>query len=125
MQKSRVFYLAIAALFNSALVFAQYTDDQKQGDRAAAPTGMEVKRVNNDVAVLVPKGTQMHQTNSTTYTMESADEYAARNFENLDNRIKKLEEENQVLIDGLKYLESKLILQEKGADKNVSKPAEE
>ena len=124
MKKYYILCFITAVLFNSAPAFAQYTNDQKEHDQSA-PTGMDVRKVNNDVSVLVPKGGQMHQTNNTTFTMESADEYAARNFENLDSRIKKLEAENRILLDGLNYLESKLILQEKGADKNVAKPAEE
>ena len=124
MKKNCVLYFAVAALFNSALVFAQYTDDQNQDNQASA-SGMEVKKVNNDVSVLVPNGARMHQTNATTYTMESTDEYAARNFAKLDMRVHKLEEENHVLVEEIKYLESKLTLQEKNADKNVSKPAEE
>ena len=124
MRKNYVLYFTAVILFNSAFAFAQYTDDQKQSGQGA-PSGMDVRKVNNDVSVLVPKGGQMHQTNNTTFTLESSDEYAARNFASLDTRVKKLEEENRALIEEIKYLESKLVLQEKGTDKDAAKPAQE
>ena len=128
MKKIFLFCLAALLIFYSAPAFAQYTNE-KQSDQekegASLSPGMEVRKVNNDVSVLIPEGGKMYNRNRTTYVAERPDEFAARKFIDIDSRIKKLEEENKVLVDEIRYLESKLVMQEKGADKDASKPVEE
>ena len=55
MQKHIAFFIMIILAFSSILALAQYTNDQ-QGDESGAPSGMVAKKVNNDVTVLMPKG---------------------------------------------------------------------
>jgi hypothetical protein len=113
-----------AIFFSAASVAAQYTNDP-QDEVSAAPPGMEERKVNNDVTVLMPRGSKMYERNKSTFVEESADEYSARKFLDIDNRFKKLEAENRDLAEQVKYLKSKLILQDKGADKDAPNTSEE
>lgn len=118
------FFLVLAVIIShSPPAMAQYTDDQNKNANSA-PSGMVMRKVNNDVTVLMPKGARMENRNATTYVEESSDQYAARNFAIVDNRLKKLEEENRVLAEEIRYLKSKLVVPEKAADKDVQKTAE-
>ncbi len=107
----------IAVLFLASDIYAQYTNEDN--DDTGAPMGMEVKKVNNDVSVLIPKGARMYSRNSSTFVEESADEYAARNVTILSNRLKKLEAENRELAEQIKYLRAQLLVPENKAAENV------
>ncbi len=120
MKKNYILYLAVAALFNPALLYAQYTDDHRP-DEPGAPPGMETRKVHNDVTVLMPQDGKMYERNKSTFVEESSDEYSSRRFLGIDNRLKKLEEENAALAEEIKYLKSKLTIQGNGADKDASK----
>jgi hypothetical protein len=124
MKKGRLIYVTMSIFFGSTLAFAQYNDNQ-QGNDQASPPGMETKKVGNEVSVLMPTGTKMHQLNKSTYVQESADEYAARQFLGIENRLNKLEQENRALVEEVRYLRSKLILQEKSTEEDVPAIAEE
>ena len=128
MKKIFLFCLAAVFIFYSAPAFAQYTNDQQndqQKEDTSIPPGMEVRKVNNDVSILIPKGGKMYNRNATTYVAERPDEFTARKLIDVDNRITKLEEEDRALVDEIRYLKSRLVIQEKGADKDASKPVEE
>lgn len=122
-------YMVTISIFFAASASAQYTN--KENDESGAPTGMEVRKVNNDVSVLMPKGARMYNRNSTTYVEESADEYAARNVAQMNDRLKKLERENKMLAEEISYLRAQLIIPapipvpEKSDEEDASKPAEE
>lgn len=102
-----------AFVFLASAASAQYTNEDN--DETGVPAGMEVRKVNNDVSVLVPKGARMYNRNRTTYVEESADEYAARNVAQLKDRLKKLEAENRVLVEEIDYLKSQIVIPEKAA----------
>ena len=118
MKKFIVFFVMIILAFGPMPLFAQYTNGQ--GDESGAPTGMVVKKVNKDVTVLMPKGGRMHKTNETTYVEESADEYAARNFASVENRLNRLEKENRDLKQEVDDMKSKLSSAENNAP-NINK----
>lgn len=120
MKKNCILYLIVAALFNPALLSAQYTDDHRQ-DESAVPPGMEAKRVHNDVTVLMPQGGKMYERNKSTFVEESSDEYAARKFLGVEDRLDKLEEENADLAKEIKYLKIKIAIQESGANRDAPK----
>ena len=123
MKKNYIPYITAVILFNSALAFAQ-SDDSLRDHNQSPPAGMELRKVNNDVSVLAPVGTKFYKTNDTVYVQEGEDEYAARNFTDVNKRLKKLEEENKELVEEIKYLQSKLVVQESNPDKDAAKPDE-
>ncbi|MDD5422620.1 MAG: hypothetical protein WC592_05665 [Candidatus Omnitrophota bacterium] len=89
-----------------AIIFAE-NDMQGNGSTpdVSIPPGMEARKVNNDVTILMPKGAKMHQRNATTFILESAEEFSSRKFVEVDRRLQKLEAENVELkkeIDELK-----------------------
>jgi len=112
---NKFFVLCVTAAFVilASAASAQYTN--KDNDEVGVPAGMEVRKVNDDVSVLVPKGARMYNRNRTTYVEESADEYAARNVAQLKDRLKKLEAENKVLVEEINYLKSQIVIPEKAA----------
>ena len=119
MQKYSVFFIMIILAFNSMPAFAQYANDQ-QGDESDASSGMETRKVSDGVSVLMPKGGRMHRTNELTYVQESTDEYAARNFASVENRLNKLEKENRDLREEINNIKSQLSVTKKSAYKNAS-----
>ncbi|MFA6321235.1 MAG: hypothetical protein WCY36_05185 [Candidatus Omnitrophota bacterium] len=124
MNRPHLLCLIIISVFFTSAASAQYTN--KDNDESGAPAGMEVRKVNNDVSVLVPKGARMYKSNSTTYVEESADEYAARNAAEMKVRLKKLEMENRALADEINYLRSQLpVAPQKNVSEDVQTPAEE
>jgi hypothetical protein len=124
MKKRSVLYLTVLFTFCSTLATAQYASDQ-QDDGTATPPGMERRKVNNDVTLLVPKGGKFYRRNQTTYVEEGPEEYASRKFLDMDSRLKTLEATNRELLEEIRYLESKLVLQESGTDIDVSKSTQE
>ena len=114
-----VFFLMIIFVFGPGPVLAQYSND-KQGDESDAPSGMEARKVNGGVTVLMPKGGRMQRTNEITYVQESTDEYAARNFASVESRLDKLEKENRELQEDVKNMKSKLSSAENNAP-NINK----
>ena len=87
----------LAAILIS-LSFYAHAQDETQGAGSTPdvdiPVGMEAKKINSDVTVLMPKGAKMHRRNETTFILESAEEYSARKFVEVDARLRALEEEN-------------------------------
>jgi hypothetical protein len=122
MKKYIALFIVTLAAIASTSAFAQYTEDLQNSDEA--PPGIEIKKVNNDVSVLVPKGSKMYMRNKSTYVQESADEYAARQFVETNKRLAKLEEENRQLVEEIKYLKSKLTLQENSVEKDAGETSE-
>ncbi|MFA5143886.1 MAG: hypothetical protein WC522_06970 [Candidatus Omnitrophota bacterium] len=124
MEKNCILYITVLAIFSSAPLIAQ-SNNFPQGDDEMNQPGMETRKINNDVTLLIPEGGRMHRRNETTYVAEGPEEYAARKFEDVYGRLKKLENENKELAEQIRYLKSKLILPEKSPDKDVQKIAEE
>ena len=114
----------VAFVFSLTLVSAQNNDDQNNSD-PVAPAGMEFRKVNNDVSVLIPKDGKMYKRNETTYVMEDSEEYSARKFVGIEKRVDKLEKFVSELADEVKALKAKIDTTEKGADKNDPAIAEE
>lgn len=108
MKKRIALFILVIFVLNSAPAFAQNTNGQQQSDQPDASSGMEARKVNNTVTVLVPKGAKMHRTNETTYVEESSDEYAARNFTSVEGRLNKLERENKEFREDIKKIKLKL-----------------
>lgn len=119
MNKNRIGFLLIVFIFNSTLVLAQYNNDQ-QGDQPDTASGLEAKKVNNDVTVLMPKGGKMYKRNETTYVEESSDSYSAREFVTVKNRLNNLEKDNRELREEINDIKSKLNSAGKNADKNTA-----
>jgi hypothetical protein len=128
MKRSITFYAAIAFSFLALPVFAQQYNSDENTDLKSAPAGMESKKVNNDVSVLMPQGGKMYKRNKSTYIMESADEYAGRKFAGMDERMAKLEKDVQELKGMLNEIITKLNATSnagRGSDSNVSTSAKE
>ena len=121
MKKKRVLCLTAAFIFNSIFVFAQYTNSP-QDNNTEEQSGIETRKVADGVSVQVPQGSRMYKTNAFTSIAEPVDAYAARNFVNMDVRLKKLEQENKVLVEELEYLKAKLIIQENNANADKDTP---
>ncbi|MDD5136226.1 MAG: hypothetical protein PHX20_03195 [Candidatus Omnitrophica bacterium] len=125
MGKKYVLCIILAViLFNPAFAPAQNGSDQQSYDGTSQP-GMETRKVNKDVSIIMPEGGKFYRRNQTTYVQEPPDEYAARKFADVYSRLKKLEEVNKELINEINYLKMKIILQENKADKDVPKIPEE
>ncbi len=107
MKKTLITILATFFILQPVFALAQYTNDDKRND-ASVPPGMEARKVNNDLTVLVPKGAKMYETNKSTFTEESSDEYSSRKFLGIDNRLNKLEEENKKLREDVEQLKSRI-----------------
>jgi len=106
------------SLFSAAPVLAQY-DDNRQAADEAEQSGIETKTVASGVSVMMPKGGRMHKRNDTTYVMESADEYAARKFVGVEDRIAKLEKADEELRSEIDAMKSRLAEMEKAAGRNA------
>ena len=119
MQKQIIFFIMLIVLFGLGQVFAQYNNDN-QSSESSAPSGMESRKVNNGVTVLMPKGGRMHKTNEITYVEESSDEYAARNFASVESRLDKLEKDNRELREEINNIRASLSSAEKNANKNAA-----
>lgn len=116
----KIAFLSVLICFlSTAQALAQYTSEDR--NEQTTPAGMYIKKVNNDVSVLIPNGTQMHQTNKSTFTMESADEYAARRFANMEKNIDDLKKEEASLKDEITRINSVLNAQEKRPGKDAQK----
>ena len=118
MKKKPTFFLTIIFILNSTFALAQYTNNQKD-DQPDAASGMEAKKVNNDVTILMPKDAKMYKRNKSTYVEESSDSYAARNFATVENRLNNLEKEDRELREEISDIRSRLNTAEKNADKNA------
>lgn len=111
MTRRIILFLAVSCFFWVASSFAQYgegTQGQAQNEDVEIPPGMEAKKVNSDVTVLMPKGAVMHQRNASTFVLESAEEYSARKFVEVEARLAKLEEENKQFKEDIDRLESRI-----------------
>lgn len=123
MNAVKIAFLAGAIIFSTILASAYDTDGM---DDASSPeSGMEVRKVGEGVNVLLPQGARMQRRNNSTSVEESSDQYAARNFTRINERLKKLEDENKILVEEIKYLRSKLTLVEKSADNDTVNPPTE
>jgi len=111
---------AAAILLASTFVFAQDNGNQ-QDDITGVPAGMEARKVSGGVTVLMPKGGKMYKRNQTTYIEESSDQYSARNFSDVYKRLTRLEEENRTLFEEIRYLKSKMVIQENSAKNDAAK----
>ena len=101
MKKNFMFFIMAVFIFNSISALAQ------PGGQPDASSGLEAKKVEKGVTVLMPKGAQMSQRNKSTYVEESSDSYAARNFVAINNRLNRLERENMEVrqeIDAIKSM---------------------
>jgi len=121
MKKDIIFFLSAIFIFISIPAFAQYGDYLNKDDEETAPQGMERKKISGGVYILMPKGGRFHRPNETLYVEESPAEYSSRKFTDMNERLNKLEETNKELVEKVKYLESKLVLQKTGADIDASK----
>ena len=73
-------------------------------ESAPIPPGMEIIR-SGDVSVVVPKGSQLRKTND-LFVIESAEEYAARKFEVVEQRLDQLEKDQAEMKKELQDLKS-------------------
>lgn len=98
----RIVYIS-ACLFVILSSLNARADDQNLGD-VRIPPGMEAKRIGTgDNYVVIPKGGRI-RVNGGVMTIESAEEYSARNFEDVDGRISKIEKEQDAIKKELKEL---------------------
>ncbi len=119
MRKNCVGFLLSASIFCAGLLFAE-TDQDNNGYNITAGSGMEEKKVNNDVTILMPRGSKMRKRNDTTQIMEGVDEYSARKFVDVDKRLDNLEKENRELREEISDIRSVLSSSGKNADKNAA-----
>ena len=113
MQKYAAFFMIIILTFSSGAALAQNNNDNQGED-----SGIEARTVSQGVTVLVPKGGRMYKTNELTSIQESTDEYAARNFASVENRLNKLEKENMEFREEIKNIKAKLNMDNNAPDIN-------
>ncbi|GEM_PF-1164252 len=101
-----MFFILIMSVLCAGLVCAETTEDY--GEYSTPGPGMEERKVNNDVTVLMPKGSKMSKRNETTQIMEGVDEYAAGKFVDVNKRLDKLEKEAAEMKEEISSLKSKL-----------------
>lgn len=82
--------LALISLFGLALYLTCRADDNEKNGNVLIPPGMETIR-EGDVAVVVPKGGMLRKQGS-VMLIETADEYAARKFLDVESQFKALQE---------------------------------
>ena len=104
MRKYFIFFIMIILAFSSRPTLAQNNNDNQGED-----SGIEARAVSQGVTVLVPKGARTYKTNELTSIQESADQYAARNFASVENRLDRLEKENREFREEIKNIESKSV----------------
>lgn len=102
MKNYSALFLMIIFAFNSGPLLAQ-----NNGDQQSEESGIEARKVSENITVLMPKGGRVHKTNDLTYIQESTDEYAARNFASVENRLDKLEKDNRELRGEVNDMKSK------------------
>lgn len=107
MQKTIIVLFFICVISIGCAYCEEYS---KNNDDVVIPPGMETIK-EGDVNVVVPKGGRLRKQDS-VMLIETADEYAARKFEDADNRFKKIEKDLEAqkkelddLKDGVKKLE--------------------
>ena len=110
MKNYLVFFVLLILAFNSEPVLAQNNNDSQEVE-----PGIEARKVADNITVLMPKGGRMHKTNDITYIQEGTDEYAARNFASVENRLDRLEKDNGEFREEIKNIKSRLSSSEKNA----------
>ena len=116
-------FIFTAALLCTGLAFADADRDYVGYDSAPGP-GMEEKKVNNDVTVLMPTGSKMRRRNETTQIMEGVDEYTARKLVDMNKRLDKIEQDIAEIKNAVLYLKSKLSDTGKSPNEGLPKDAE-
>lgn len=86
-KKSAILLLAVIFTLLSP---AFCEEEQKSGD-VGIPPGMEVRKI-SDVNVLVPRGAILHKVDD-VIVLESAEEYSARRFMEVGERLDRIEEQ--------------------------------
>lgn len=122
MKNPFMLFILIMSVLCAELVCAETTEDY--GEYSTPGPGMEERKVNNDVTVLMPKGSKMSKRNKTTQVMEGIDEYAAGKFVDVDARLDKLEEEAAEMREEIDSLKSKLSDIGKSSNEDLPKDAE-
>lgn len=123
MKKYRVLFLMAVFILCAGFVFAE-TDQDNNGYNMTAGPGMEEKKINNDVTVLMPKGSKMRRRNESTQIMEGVDEYSARKFVTVDKRLERIEKEAAEMKEEIRGLKSKLSDIGKSSNEALPKDAE-
>jgi len=103
MNIKKTFYLISLVIIFSLLAAAQ-EDDKK--NKVEIPPGMERKTIGN-LDVVVPKGGKIRESNGVLF-IEDASEYSARNFEDMEKRVDKIENDILKLKDEIKGIKETL-----------------
>lgn len=107
MKKSWIGVLILSCFIYSAVGAACAGAQQKSGDVEIA-SGLESTQVSPGVRVVMPVGGKTRRINNSLSVIESADEYAARNFVDVNKRLEQFEKENEELKKQIKDIKEKL-----------------
>lgn len=88
----------------------QYTNPPS----VSVKSGLETQQVSPGVTVVAPQGAQMTMVNKGLYVMESSEEYAARNFVDVNELIAKLGKRIDSLEKELYFMKKKMHNSDKG-----------
>ena len=84
MKKTSFFILIFILVFSTTLIAAE-EDKNKE-----VPVGMELVTVKDNYKLLVPEGAKIHK-EGPVFVLENINEYAARRFHDIEERIVKIE----------------------------------
>lgn len=110
MREAAITFLIISCVLFSGSVSAQ-NDDGRENDASnvGIRSGLEAQTVSPGVTVVVPKGAEARRINDNLTVLESAEEYSARKFVGVEERLAKLEKENAALKKQLDHIKKYLV----------------
>lgn len=105
-------FLISSCMFCASISAAQYGDtneSEKKDSDTLLRRGLVAREMGPGVTVVVPQGAEAHRVNENLTVLESADEYAARRFVGVEDRLAKLEKENSGLKKELEHIKKYLV----------------
>jgi chromosome segregation ATPase len=106
MRRKQILVLIFLVIGIARAVYAQdYTDDTGRDTGVKLRPGMEIIR-ENGVNIVVPEGGRVYKETAGYSRIESATEYSARKFKDMEERLKKIEEKQQAIMERLEEIES-------------------
>ena len=107
MKKSWIAVLILSCFIYSAVAPA-CADAQQASEDVEIPSGLESTQVSPGVRVVMPIGGKTRRINDNLSVIEDADEYAARNFVDVNKRLEQFGKENEELKKEIKDIKEKL-----------------
>jgi peptidoglycan hydrolase CwlO-like protein len=114
----RITYAVVTIILIGLLGVSALAEDNN--DQYANPPnvsikpGLEAQEVSPGVTVVVPQGAQISRVNNSLSVLESSEEYAARNFVDVDGRLDEMEKSLNELKKELYFIKKELHKLSKG-----------